>query len=98
MSDQSENLPVEANGTSQGLGLDFTAQELLTEIIHLEQEQARRPGEFTVEDYITERERQGLPMISKDKARSQLYLLRDNGVLSQRRAGYNIYFSGIKAE
>jgi hypothetical protein len=96
MSDQGENLPVEANRTAQGL--DFTAQELLTEIIRAEQEQARKPGEFTVEDYMAERERAGLPEISKDKARSQLYLLRDQGILSQRKTGYLVYFSRKLAE
>lgn len=78
--------------------LDFTAQELLAEIIRAEQDQMRQPGEFTVEDYMAERIKLGLPEINKDRARNQLYQLRDQGVLSQRKTGYLVYFSRKAAE
>ena len=79
--------------SSNNITLDFTAQELINEILEQERVDSKRPGEFSVEDYMDSCAAQGLPVYPKDKSRKKLYVLVDQGLLTKRTVAHSCYFS-----
>jgi len=82
MSNSRKAIPDEDRDSSGSL--DFTAQELINEILEQERIDSKRPGEFSVEDYMDSCAAQGLPVYPKEKSRKKLYVLVDQGLLTKR--------------
>ena len=82
MSNSRKTVPNEDWDSSSSL--DFTAQELINEILEQERIDAKRPGEFSVEDYMDACAAQVLPVYPKEKSRKKLYVLVDQGMLTKR--------------
>jgi hypothetical protein len=91
MSNSRKTIPDEDRDSSSSL--DFTAQELINEILEQERADSKRPGEFTTEDYMDVCAAQGLPVYPKDKSRKKLCALVDQGLLTKRTVNHTAYFS-----